>query len=378
MKKILSTGLCVLLVLSLAGCTGSRKPEQTTAAPAATSAAETTAAPQGTAAAASETSSAAPESTAMPESTSAAESTQASAETEAAAAPSGPIEAPAIPARQYPRVDGSTATIPLGVMLHRLCTGSGEIEARQSVQFTKTTNAYLNLIAGETDLVIAYEAGPKAKDDPGYKDLDIRPVGLDALIFLCNEGNPVKSLTSQQIRDIYTGKITNWKEVGGEDIPVIPFQRPTNSGSQTLMESLMMQGEAMSEAPTELQPSEMGDLIDSVAAYNNKANALGYSVYYYARNMYRIEGIRFMAVDGVEPSGDTIQSGQYKYVNPFYAAVRKDTDPDSPAGRIFSWLTGTDGQSLVEELGYVSVTPGGKKLPEELAPADKPEFSAAY
>ena len=91
--------------------------------------------------------------------------------------------------------------------------------------------------------------------------------------------------------------------------------------------------------------------------------------------MYSLPGIRLMKADGVAPTNDTIQSGEYPYVNPFYAAIRKDTPRDSHARKIFDWLTTADGQSLVEETGYVSLEKGGKKLPEELTAAETVAFT---
>ncbi len=276
------------------------------------------------------------------------------------------IVAPDIPSDEFPVTDGSTATLPLGWMLYRLCTGESQDDAEKAMKFTKTNNAYLRLMEGEADLVIAYEPGPNAKADVRYKDIEMKPIGLDALIFICNAGNPVESLTTEQIQEIYAGSVRNWNELGGEDADIIAFQREQNSGSQTLMEKLMMQGIEMTAAPAEFRPSEMGELIDGVAGYANTKNALGYSVYYYAKNMYKRPNLRFMAVDGILPSNESIRDGSYGYVNPFYAAIRKDEDPESAAHRLFDWLTTEDGQSLVEEMGYVSIEKGTRTLPREL------------
>ena len=83
-----------------------------------------------------------------------------------------------------------------------------------------------------------------------------------------NEDNPVQSLTRQQLRDIYAGKITNWKDVGGEDADIVAFQRREDSGSQTLFQKLLIQGGELMDAPTELAPAMMGELVDDIAEYN--------------------------------------------------------------------------------------------------------------
>ena len=86
------------------------------------------------------------------------------------------------------------------------------------------------------------------------------------------------------------------------------FQRGVDSGSQTLFKKLLIDkgdGQLMA-APTELAPADMGGLVDSIAEYNNSANAIGFSVYYYIDQMYSKPGLRLLAVDGVTPGNDTI------------------------------------------------------------------------
>ena len=108
--------------------------------------------------------------------------------------------------------------------------------------------------------------------------------------------NPVNNLSQQQLVDIYTGRITNWKEVGGEEQDIIAYQRKETSGSQSLFLKLLMQGQQPMEAPQELKPTEMDMLIDELARYNNEGNALGYSVFYYASYMYQQPGLKMLAL----------------------------------------------------------------------------------
>ena len=195
--------------------------------------------------------------------------------------------------------------------------------------------------------------GTKEKLDDMGTEFEYHPIGRDALVFIANENNPVQSLTSGQIKDIYTGKITNWSQVGGQDEEIIAFQRNPTSGSQTLMDKLVMQGTPMMEAPSEFTPAEMGSLIDGLAEYNNSGAAIGYSVYYYASLMYSRPGLKFLGADGTPPSNETIASGEYPYINEFFAVVRVDEPADSPARRLANWLRSADGQALVESCGYV-------------------------
>ncbi len=255
----------------------------------------------------------------------------------------------------YPVVDGSTATLPLAIAVRASVTGETAVQSEEGTRFSTTGPAWLALQQGTADILIVYEASQTIQQElVGEYDKFLKtPIGLDALVFLANEGNPVESLTRQQIVDIYSGKTTNWKDVGGKDQQIVAFQRDENSGSQTLMKKLAMGGTPMMDAPAELRPSEMAGLITDLATYNNGANALGYSVYYYVKNMYQAPGVKLLAVDGVSPTSDTIASGQYAYCNPFYAVIRADEPADSPAHKLYDWLTGAEGAAAVEAVGYV-------------------------
>ena len=176
-------------------------------------------------------------------------------------------------------------------------------------------------------------------------------------MFIVNENNPVKSLTQQQLRDIYAGKITNWKDVGGQDLDIVAFQRRSDSGSQTLFKKLLIQDGELMDPPTELAPAAMGELVDSIAAYNNSANAIGFSVYYYIDQMYSQPGLRLLAVDDVTPSNNTIADESYPLCNEFYAVIHPDAAADSPERILYDWLDTDAGQDCIKKSGYVAVGP---------------------
>ncbi|MDO5133498.1 MAG: substrate-binding domain-containing protein [Eubacteriales bacterium] len=276
-------------------------------------------------------------------------------------------DCPSIPAEEYPRVDGSTATLPLSYALYQAATGEDEEAAMEAIKHNKTDSSYYQLTYGNCDLVLAYEPSENTRKNIEEKaSLQMKPIGRDALVFMINASNPVKSLTEAQIQAVYTGEITNWKELGGNDEEIVAFQRGQNSGSQTLMEKLVMDGIPMAKAPSYHYISSMGELLDKVSSYNNQGNAIGYSVYFYARNMYSVPGLEFLSVEGVTPSNDTIRDGSYPYVNEFYAVIRDDEAADSPARLLFDWLTDEGGQELIADTGYVPVR---DKRPAETAAA---------
>ena len=264
-------------------------------------------------------------------------------------------ECPQFAPEDYPRVDGSTSMLPLSRALMMAATGISAQEAELRVSHSKTTLSFYALVSGEADLLLVARPAEEAfayADEMGVV-MEMRPIGVDALVFLTGEENPVDSLTQQQAVGIYTGEITNWQEVGGADAEIIAYQRNKTAGSQVMMENVVMDGEPMMDAPMEYRPSEMGALVDEVASYRNSASAIGYSVYYYVTEMYLREGVKLLAIDGVAPSNETIASGEYPYTQYNYAVIRKDEKENSPARQLFDFLTTPEGKALMAAQGYV-------------------------
>ena len=256
---------------------------------------------------------------------------------------------------KYPRMDGSTANLPMMAEIMSQVCGITLEEAEELTACTKTSNAWSNVANGNADILLVYEA---AEDTKAYletvgTELEVTPVGRDALVFINNEQNPVDNLTQAQLIDIYTGKVTNWNEVGGEDLDIIPYQRVATSGSQSLFMKLLMKDIVPMDAPMELRPAEMGMLIDELARYNNEGNALGYSVFYYANYMYQQPGLRMIAVDGVQPSDETIADGSYPLLNEYYVVIRADEPEDSPARLLRDWILSDEGSAAIVKAGYI-------------------------
>ena len=283
-----------------------------------------------------------------------ASSSASSEDSASSAAPAEPFLTP----EEFPGVDGSTACIPLMAQIMADTTGADLTEAQSAISVSTTAYAWENMGVYDSDLaqlLIVYEAPGYVKDEIAQAgtQLEQKAIGRVALVFIVNEVNPVQSLTQDQLREIYAGHITNWKDVGGDDTPIVAFQRGEDSGSQTLFQNLLIGDGELMEAPTELAPASMGGLVDSIASYNNSANAIGFSVYYYIDQMYSQPGLRLLAVEDVTPSNDTIASQEYPLCNDFYAVIRASAAADSPERQVYDWLSTEDGVRCIEKAGYV-------------------------
>ena len=261
--------------------------------------------------------------------------------------------------QNYPRMGGSLAALPLGQAVTATVLGISREETAEYIIFEgSTSDNYRSLILSEFDILLAYEPSEEIMQmarEQGIT-LEMTPIGRDALVFITNINNPVSSLSDAQIRDIYSGRIVKWDEVGGHNSFIIPYQRNKDSGSHTLFDKLLNLGDDLIAPPTESIIGSMIGLLEVVADYHNSIDALGYTVYYYLTNMEvdKLSRTRILAIDGVECSNETIRSGDYPYVNDFYVVISADLPEDAPARVLYNWICSEQGRELVERENYVT------------------------
>lgn len=249
------------------------------------------------------------------------------------------------------RVDASLATQPL---MDAYVDNLKDFNLKKD--YTNTDPAYTKLINKETDLIIVTEPSSdelKRAETAGVK-LEVTPIVNEGFVFFTNVNNPVNGLRLTEIQNIYMDKITNWKEVGGDNAKIIAYQRPENSGSQTGMLSLVMKDKKIKEPTTEEYIVSMAGIIDAVANYKNSKDAIGYSYYYYATTMYGNDNIKFLGVDGVSPNHDTIKNGTYPLITAYYIVTLKDTE-NAAVGKVKNAMLGKKGQEIARNAGYIEI-----------------------
>lgn len=259
--------------------------------------------------------------------------------------------------QSYPRVDGATAAIPLGQELSHRLTGMNRPQTERAVQFSTTHYAYVNLITNKADLILV--AGPSDEElqlaQQNGVTLKLTPIGKDAFIFLVHQNNPVDTLTVAQFQAIYSGKIKNWLEVDGTDDVIATFQREANSGSQTFMETKVMQGIPMLQATRKQKITGMGNMIDEISEYANASNAIGYSFYYYASEMHKRDHVKFLKVNGIESNKQNIRTSSYPFTATLYAVTREGEPQNEPTARLLSWLQSDKGAAAIEKGGFIPI-----------------------
>lgn len=253
----------------------------------------------------------------------------------------------------YPKIDGSTATLPLAEAFKANFTGTDIKDV--DVIHSKTHNAYVNLINGDADLIlVTYPSEEEQKlSQEKNVELEIVPIVKEAFVFFVNKENPVDNLTLEQVQDIYSGRIKSWKSVGGESKKIIAYQRPENSGSQSGMLSLVMKGKKMIEPEKETIVQSMADIVDVISDYDNGRNAIGYSYYYYATTMYSSDTMKFLSINGIAPTYENIQTGLYDIQTAYYAVIRKEEPENSNTRKLLNLMKSERGQNVAKEAGYV-------------------------
>ncbi|MBP5378427.1 MAG: substrate-binding domain-containing protein [Ruminococcus sp.] len=255
-------------------------------------------------------------------------------------------------------IDGSTATIHITAELTRQYCDVDDDLIEYYIDHNTTGPAYEKLIKGEDGktLIIVTEPSDEelAMAAEHNVELEVTPVALDGFVFITHKDNPVDSLTVEQIQDIYSGVITNWKDVGGNDEEIIAYQREKNSGSQTAMENLVMAGRPMAKSPKSDTPIDaMGALIECVAEYRNKTCSIGYTFYYYMNNLYKNPDIKVLKINGVSPDNEHLLDKSSPFSSGYYAVTIKGGD--KKAEEIKDYLISDEGQEIVKLAGYCPI-----------------------
>jgi len=278
----------------------------------------------------------------------------------------------------YPKIDGSTSTEPLNILLackllgikyqwERNYDGFWRIEpilknVVNSMNFWKlirtsqTHNSIINLIDKNADIILsARKMSPDEKQYADEKGITLieTPIALDAFVFVVNLDNPVNSLTIKQIQDIYTGQVTNWSEVGGRDEKIIPYVRNRNSGSQELMESLVMKDLEIDDFAE--SPEIIYSMVPVFETVHNVKESICYTVYYFKEFILREMNnmVKPIAINGIHPNKESIGDNSYPLTAEVYAVIRSDLDQSSTAYKLYELLQTEIGKKVISESGYI-------------------------
>jgi phosphate transport system substrate-binding protein len=253
----------------------------------------------------------------------------------------------------YPKIDGSTVVASLNNAFMSKFTGS-KIEELKN-KYSDTHQAYVNLINKDVDLIIVTQPLEEELSIAKEKGIELEIITLanESFVFIVSKDNPVDNITSEQIRGIYSGKITNWKELGGNDAKIIPYQRLANSVNQTGMLNIVMNEAEMIKPIISSFASGIEEFINITSEYDNTINSIGYCYYNYATKMYTSDKVKFLSIDGIKPDYMNTQNNTYPYVTSYYIVIDRLTAEDSIVRKLIKAMLSEVGQDVMREAGYV-------------------------
>lgn len=199
-----------------------------------------------------------------------------------------------------------------------------------------------NAIDGTSQIGMASRDLKEQEKQAGLKATEI---ALDAIAIVSNKANEVQNLTVAQIKDIYTGKITNWKDVGGKDAPIVVVSREDGSGTRGAFEDIV--GFKAEELIANAQISDGSGNIKATVEGNE--NAIGY-----ISSSYVDESVNKLNVDGQELTVETVKNKKYPLARPFLL-VNKEENMTQKGNEFIEFILSTEGQKVVEGEGLISV-----------------------
>ena len=243
-----------------------------------------------------------------------------------------------------------------------------------SVRFTDPTSPDIYPYPADLLLSVKYYDHSLAEAEKFGADLVITPIAKEGFVFMVHKDNPIESLTQEQIKGIFSGKIQNWKEVGGNDEPIITYQRNSDSGSQTAMVDFM---DGVSLAATYYyNPVAVSSMRGMIIDIRANTNAIGCNIYSWSlretldalvaeadpsflMSPAQIEsyktannGIKFISVDGIMPSDESLADDSYPLRVYTYSYYNKGNEK---AKTMIDWLLTEEGQKVIAGGGYVGI-----------------------
>jgi len=245
---------------------------------------------------------------------------------------------------ELPKIDGAAALVPIfNSFVYSLYPESsvkyenGDFTSDSALQYHNTRGAYKGIVDKEVDIIFCVRPSNEQVQyglDKGI-ELELTPIGREAFVFLVNKNNPVDNLSMQQLKDIYSGKIANWKDVGGANRPINVVQRNKGSGSQTTLEKLV---------GTEIKSNFFGPLGASI----------GFSFRFYVEELTKHGHIKMLSLNDAYPSRENVQNETYPIVSNIFMVTRKgESNPN--VEKVKNFVLSPLGQEIINETGYVGL-----------------------
>ena len=256
--------------------------------------------------------------------------------------------------QNWPRLDGATAAYPIyASAFYALSVLPEDFHEWEYLANSRTPEAYNKIVKGNADIIFVAQpsGGQKKRAEESGVTLIYTPFAREAFVFIVNVDNPVNSLN--RTNKCVTSSVVQLP-TGARLAVTIRRSRlatPEDSGSQTVMQSQVMKNVRMISPQETEVASMMEGMIKVVAEYRNTNNAIGYTFRYYATQMNADKNIKLLAINGIAPTAENIRNGKYPYIVDAFMVTRENMTSETQ--KLVEWFLTPQGQSLVEDVGYV-------------------------
>ena len=238
-------------------------------------------------------------------------------------------------------VSGSTS---VGPLMEKIAEKYEESNSNISIEINQVGSS-----AGIKDAINGVsELGMSSRElkDDEKTEVTGTTIAYDGIAIITNKNNPIKNITLEQIKDIYTGKITNWKDIdGGKDSPIVVICREEGSGTRDAFQEII--GYASEELIEEAMISNANGAVKETVAGNE--NAVGFVSFEYLDDK-----INVVNVEGITPEADKVKSGEYKISRPFLV-VTKEGSLSEEGQKLIDYILSEEGQNIVRENKLITV-----------------------
>lgn len=238
-------------------------------------------------------------------------------------------------------VSGSTS---VGPLMEKIAEKYEESNSNVSIEINQVGSS-----AGIKDAINGVsELGMSSRElkDDEKTEVEGTVIAYDGIAIITNKNNPIKNITLEQIKDIYTGKITNWKDIeGGKDAPIVVVSREEGSGTRDAFQEII--GYKSEELLGEAMISNANGAVKETVAGNE--NAVGFVSFEYLDDK-----INIVNVEGVTPEADNVKSGAYKISRPFLV-VTKEGNLSEEGQKLIDYILSEEGQNIVKENKLITV-----------------------
>jgi len=243
-------------------------------------------------------------------------------------------------------VDGSTTVGPIAKAFAEYYMGKHK-DVNITVSESGSGNGAKSLINAACDVATMSRpmknSEKKAAQDAGVLAIE-HIVAMDGIAMIVHPSNPRGDLTMDQIRDIYTGKITNWKELGGQDQKIVVISRDTNSGTYETFESMVLKGDKLKSG---------AEYVGSNGAIRQRVMSTEAAIGYVG--LAFTEGVKALQVNGIVPTPETVTGKTYPIARPLFMYTNGRPKEGTALYDFVNLSNTAEGKKIIDDTGFVSL-----------------------